>query len=100
YATTKAALEQITTSLAADLAQRKVPVRINAIEPGVFPTDIVPAEVFEEYRTKALSGLVVPVPLLRWGKQEMALTAIYLASTGYTNAIVLRVDGGISMVNL
>lgn len=68
YGTTKAALEQITTSMAADLALRKVPVRINAIEPGVFPTDIVPAEVFEEYRTKALPGLIAPVPLLRWGK--------------------------------
>ena len=54
--------------MAADLAMKKVPIRINAIEPGVFPTDIVPAEVFEEYRTKALPGLIAPVPLLRWGK--------------------------------
>ena len=54
--------------MAADLAQRKVPIRINAIEPGVFPTDIVPAEVFEEYRTKALPGLIAPVPLERLGK--------------------------------
>jgi len=68
YGTTKAALEQITTSMAADLALRKIPVRINAIEPGGFPTDIAPAEVFEEYSTKALPGLIAPVPLLRWGK--------------------------------
>ncbi|KIM36701.1 hypothetical protein M413DRAFT_13849 [Hebeloma cylindrosporum] len=100
YATTKAALDQITTSLAADLARRKVPVRINAIEPGAFPTDIVPAEIFEEYRTKPLPGLIAPVPLLRWGKpEEIALTAVYLASTGYTNGIVLRVDGGLALVN-
>ena len=31
YGATKAALEQITTSMAADLALRKVPVRINGI---------------------------------------------------------------------
>ena len=68
YGATKAAVEQITTSMAADLALRKVPVRINAIAPGVFPTDIVPAEVYKEYRTKALPGLIAPVPLLRWGK--------------------------------
>jgi len=68
YGTTKAALEQITTSMAADLAQRKVPIRINAIEPGVFPTEIAPAEVYEEYRTKPFPGLIAPVPLLRCGK--------------------------------
>jgi NAD(P)-dependent dehydrogenase (short-subunit alcohol dehydrogenase family) len=32
--------------------------------------------------------------------EEIALTAVYLASTGYTNGIVLKVDGGISLVNL
>jgi hypothetical protein len=32
--------------------------------------------------------------------EEIALTAVYLAATGYTNGIVLKVDGGISMVNL
>jgi len=54
--------------MAADLANRKVPIRINAIEPGAFPSDIVPAEIFEEYKTKALPGFIAPVPLLRWGK--------------------------------
>ena len=32
--------------------------------------------------------------------EEIALTAIYLASTEYTNGIVLRIDGGLSLVNL
>jgi NAD(P)-dependent dehydrogenase (short-subunit alcohol dehydrogenase family) len=32
--------------------------------------------------------------------EEIALTAVYLAATGYTNGVVLKVDGGISMVNL
>jgi len=68
YGTTKAALEQITTSMAADLALRKVPIRINAIEPGVFPTEIAPPETYEEYRTKAFPGFTAPVPLSRWGK--------------------------------
>jgi len=54
--------------MAADLALRKVPIRINAIEPGVFPMDIAPAEVYEEYKTKAFPGFIAPVPLLRWGK--------------------------------
>jgi len=68
YTVTKAALEHMTTSMAADLAQKKIPIRINAIQPGVFPTDIVPAEVFEEHKAKAFPGLIAPVPLLRFGK--------------------------------
>jgi len=68
YGATKAALEQITTSMAADLAVRKVPIRINAIQPGVFPTDMAPAELIEKYRTKAFPGFIAPVPLSRWGK--------------------------------
>jgi NAD(P)-dependent dehydrogenase (short-subunit alcohol dehydrogenase family) len=68
YGTTKAALEQITTSMAADLALRKVPIRINAIQPGVFPRGMTPAEIIEEYRTKPFPGFIAPVPLSRWGK--------------------------------
>jgi NAD(P)-dependent dehydrogenase (short-subunit alcohol dehydrogenase family) len=54
--------------MAADLALRKVPIRINAIQPGVFPTGMTPAEIVEEYRTKAFPGFIAPVPLSRWGK--------------------------------
>jgi len=70
YIVTKAALEHITTSMAADLAQKKVPIRINAIQPGAFPSDIAPAKVFEEYdfKAKPFPGLIAPVPLLRFGK--------------------------------
>ena len=68
YGTTKAALEQITTSMAADLALRKVPIRINAIQSGVFPTDIAPAEVYDQYKTKPFPGFTAAVPLSRWGK--------------------------------
>jgi len=68
YGSTKAALEHITKTMAADLAHRKVPIRINAIEPGAFPSDIVAPEIFEEYKTKPLPGFIAPVPLLRWGK--------------------------------
>jgi len=68
YTVTKAALEHITTSMAADLAQKKVPIRINAIQPGAFHTEIVPAKVYEEYKMKAFPGLIAPIPLLRLGK--------------------------------
>jgi hypothetical protein len=31
--------------------------------------------------------------------EEIALTAIYLAATGYTNGVVIKLDGGLTMVN-
>ena len=31
--------------------------------------------------------------------EEIALTAVYLAATGYVNGVVLKLDGGFSMVN-
>jgi len=31
--------------------------------------------------------------------EEIALTAVYLVATEYTNGIVLKVDGGISIAN-
>jgi len=127
YGKTKAALEQITTSMAADLALRKVPIRINAIQSGIFPTDIAPAEVYKEYKTKAFPGFIAPVPTVMMGKvshcqlshadpcepdlnslsHEQAqgdsvdgnIPGCHSTATGYTNGIVLKVDGGISMVN-
>jgi hypothetical protein len=30
----------------------------------------------------------------------MAMAAIYLASSGYTNGIVIRIDGGMALVNV
>jgi hypothetical protein len=43
--------------MAADLAAKKVTVRVDAIGLGVFPFDIVPPEFFEEYKTKSVSSL-------------------------------------------
>jgi hypothetical protein len=31
--------------------------------------------------------------------EEIALTAVYLAATGYTNGVVIKLDGGLTMVN-
>ncbi|KAE9394834.1 short-chain dehydrogenase [Gymnopus androsaceus JB14] len=101
YPITKAALEHMTTFMAGDLAQRKIPVRVVALAPGVFPSEGLSDALLEEYKDKAFPGFLSPAPLLRWGKpEELALSANYLVANEYVNGTVLRLDGGFSLVNL
>jgi NAD(P)-dependent dehydrogenase (short-subunit alcohol dehydrogenase family) len=87
YAGAKAALNALTTAHAAEFAPH---VRVNAILPGSFRTDIAkhwPAD--KEAKTNAAAG--------RFGEpDEIVTTALYLASSasGFTTGAMIRVDGG------
>ena len=87
YAGAKAALNAVTEAFAREYAPR---VRVNAIMPGRFLTDISRAWD-EETRRNAEAALQ------RSGKPEEIVTAaLYLASaaSGFTTGSVIRVDGG------
>lgn len=60
----------MSTFMAADLAQRKIPVRVVAIALGFFPSEIVndPVNGYGNSETEALPNMLSPIPLLRWGK--------------------------------
>ena len=87
YAGAKAALNALTTAHAIEFAPK---VRVNAILPGSFRTDIAkhwPAD--KEATTDAAVG--------RFGEpDEIVTTALYLASnaSGFTTGATIRVDGG------
>jgi len=105
YMLTKSALEHMSTFMAADLAQRKIPVRVLAIAPGLFPSGSEvcnnPVNGFLDSEAKALPNMLSPNPLLRWGNQEeLTLSANYLIANEYVNGVVLRLDGGFALVNL
>jgi NAD(P)-dependent dehydrogenase (short-subunit alcohol dehydrogenase family) len=88
YAGAKAALNAITTAFAFEYGPK---VRVNAIMPGRFLTDISKAWTEEGRRN-------VGVALNRSGKPEEIVTAaLYLASdhSGFTTGSVIQVDGGI-----
>ncbi len=88
YAGAKAALNAITTAFAFEYGPK---VRVNAIMPGRFLTDISKAWT-EEARQN--TGVAVQ----RSGKPEEIVTAaLYLASdhSGFTTGSVIQVDGGI-----
>lgn len=89
YACAKAGLNSLTVGLAEAFAPR---VRVNAILPGAFDTDITKAWT-DEMRLGSY------VPLGRLGRpDEIAGAALYLASaaSSYTTGSTLRVDGGVT----
>ena len=90
YACAKAGLNALTVGLAEAFAPR---VRVNAILPGPFRTDISRGWAPPE-------GAEVPfVPLGRMGDPaELAPLALHLASaaSSYTTGAIIRVDGGVT----
>jgi NAD(P)-dependent dehydrogenase (short-subunit alcohol dehydrogenase family) len=87
YAGAKAALNAITTAHAHEFGPK---VRVNAILPGAFRTDI--AKHWAEDKEAKLHAAMP-----RYGEpHEIVSTALYLASdqSGYTTGAHIRVDGG------
>ena len=88
YCASKAALENITRSLAADLAPL---VRVNAVAPGAI---LFPEGSKEEDMKRVLKS----VPLRRAGSPEdIAAACVFLSQNGFINGITLTVDGGASL---
>jgi NAD(P)-dependent dehydrogenase (short-subunit alcohol dehydrogenase family) len=90
YGSAKAALNAMTRSLAAEYGPK---VRVNAISPGPFLTDI--AESWpEEARTAADNALKRPAH-----PSEIVGAAVFLASdaASFVTDALLRVDGGLSV---
>lgn len=92
YSASKAAIIGLTRSLAAELGRRNV--RVNAVAPGFFDTDMTRA-----MDPKVLEQLVQGVPMRRIGRpEELAAMVRFLAGPGgtYITGQVLVVDGGMS----
>jgi NAD(P)-dependent dehydrogenase (short-subunit alcohol dehydrogenase family) len=92
YAGSKAALHQLTRVLARELGPQHVTV--NAIAPGVFPSEMVADALHSLGDTIAAAA-----PLRRLGRDDdMAGTAVFLASraAAYLTGAVIPVDGGIA----
>ncbi|MBI2114734.1 MAG: SDR family oxidoreductase, partial [candidate division NC10 bacterium] len=92
YAASKGGIRQMTKGLAVELAQYGI--RVNAIGPGTFPTDLNRG-LFENPEWVKQQHL--KIPLGRVGKlEELAGAAIYLASSAsdYMTGQILYIDGG------
>lgn len=90
YAVAKAGLNNLTIGLSRTYAPS---VRVNAIMPGPFLTDISKAWDLEAFGEWAKTG----IPLGRGGRpEEVVGAALYLATdaSSYTTGAVLKIDGG------
>ncbi|MGL4465241.1 MAG: 3-oxoacyl-[acyl-carrier-protein] reductase [Planctomycetia bacterium] len=93
YAASKAGIEAMTRTLAAELGKRKV--RVNAIAPGFIETDMT-----QTVRNMAGDKITAAIPMARFGQPEdIAAAAVFLASedSTYITGQVLTVDGGLSL---
>ncbi len=93
YISAKAALQSLTRSMAAEFVARGI--RVNAIAPGTFDTQMVranPPEVVEGMRRASPMGRIA-------APEEIVGAALYLAAdaSSYVTGTTLVVDGGLSM---
>ncbi|KAK0245122.1 short-chain dehydrogenase [Armillaria nabsnona] len=99
YSVTKAALDKLTLVLGMSFAGRGIPIRVNALQPGAFASQMIGPEVLEAIETN-IPGVVAPIPARRHGTEaEIGTAATYLAVSDYTNGALLSIEGGISLVN-
>ena len=93
YAASKAGVEALTRTLAAELAGRKV--RVNAVAPGFIETDMT-----KTVRSMAGDKIMAALPMKRYGQpDDIANTVLFLASdeSTYITGQHITVDGGLSL---
>ena len=66
YSLTKAALDKLTLVLGMSFAGRGIPIRVNALQPGVFASQLISPEVLEAIKTN-IPEVVAPIPARRHG---------------------------------
>jgi gluconate 5-dehydrogenase len=94
YTASKGAVKMLTKGMAIDLGPHGV--RVNALAPGYFKTELTEKLVADEAFTAWLVGRT---PSRRWGDvAELAPAVVFLASdaASFVNGHILYVDGGVT----
>jgi len=93
YASAKAAVMRLTTSMAEEFAQYNI--LVNAVAPGFTDT-----EMTKETLSPSIQAQISKIPLKRMGQpEEIAETILFLASdkTNYITGQIIVVDGGYTL---
>lgn len=101
YNASKAAATHLTKMLANTVAANKFKVRINAISPGVFPSEMTTQKSGDDQKSEIpKENFEGKVPANRPGRDEdMAQAALFLVANQYVNGHDLVVDGGYALMS-
>ncbi|BFZ58609.1 hypothetical protein PYCC9005_005673 [Savitreella phatthalungensis] len=95
YNSSKAAAIHLTKLLSADLGERKIPIRVNNLAPGVYPSEMTASESDENNKSSLEKSKFDDLPSRRPGRDEdMANGVLFLATNQYLNFVTLPIDGG------
>lgn len=97
YNSSKGAAIHLTEMLATELANNSIPIRVNSIAPGVYPSEMT-AMSSDESNNKSFieKQKFANIPARRPGKDEdMASACLFLATNQYINGQTVPVDGGL-----
>ena len=93
YASTKAALDGLTKSLAAELAEKKI--RVNSIAPGFIKSSYF--KNFKKNKLNLYKWTLSRIPINTWGENlDVAYLTLFLISeySKYINGQIIKIDGG------
>ena len=95
YNASKAAANQVTKLLASEIANHGVKVRVNAIAPGVFPSEMTAKESKENQKSEIPAEKYAHLPARRPGNdRDMANAVLFMVTNQYLNGQIVPVDGG------
>ena len=98
YNASKGAANHVTKLLAAEVANHGMKVRINAIAPGVFPSEMTTNGSDEQQKSRIPKEKYEHLPARRAGRdQDMANAVLFCVTNQYLQGQVLPVDGGYLM---
>ena len=99
YQASKAALNSIAKTAAAELASRKI--RVNIVSPGPTQTEVLTKMGLDDVSLKALNErLVNEIPLKKMGTaEEVARLVVYLSdeAAGFVTGAEVVIDGGMTL---
>lgn len=95
YNASKAAANHVTKLLASEVANHGMKVRINALSPGVFPSEMTAGDSGPDQKSELQKDKYAHLPARRSGRDEdMANAVIFFVTNQYLNGQVVNVDGG------
>ena len=96
YNASKAAANQVTKLLASEISNNGIKVRVNAIAPGVFPSEMTTGgQSKDNQKSEIPAEKYAHLPARRPGNdRDMANAVLFAATNQYLNGQIVPVDGG------